>query len=95
MLRTFRVAIGEGISLVEVGEDLDGILLGTKIGKHPVEMFLDIQRTYLDLIAIEGHEIRFHTKGTGLVQTSTTTGGAQLTQIGDVHLAQGVEVEII
>ena len=95
MLRTLRITIREGISLVEIGENLNGILLGTQIGKHPVEMLLDIQRAHLDLIAIKSHEIGLHTKGTGLVQTATTAGSAQLTQIGDVHLAQRIEVQII
>ena len=95
MLRPFGIAIGEGIGLVEVGEDLDGVFLGTEVGKDPVEMFLDIEGTHLDLIAIEGHEVGLDTEGTGLVETTTTTGGAQFAQIGDVHLAQRVEVEMI
>ena len=70
---------GEGIGLVQVGQYLDSILLGTKVGKDPVEMFLDIQRAHLDLIAVEGHEVGLHTEGTGLVETSATATGTQLT----------------
>ena len=95
MFRAFRITVREGIGLVKVREDLDGILLRTEVREDPVEMFLDIQRAHLDLIAIEGHEVGFDTEGTGLVETSTTAGRAQLTQVGDVHLAQRVEVEII
>ena len=95
MLRTFRITVRERIGLVEVGKDLDGILLSTEVGKNPVEMFLDIQGAHLDLIAIEDHEVGLDTKGTGLVQTTTTTGGTQFAQIGDIHLAQCVEVQII
>ena len=86
---------GEGIGLVQVGQYLDSILLGTEVGKYPVEVFLHVERAHLDLIAVEGHEVRLHTEGTGLVQTATTATGTEFTHIGDIHLAQGIEVEII
>ena len=95
MLRTLGIGRGEGIGLVQVGEDPDGVLLGTEVGKDPVEVFLHIQRTHLYLVAIEGHQIRLHAKGTSLIQTSTTTTGPQFPHIGDVHLAKGVQIQII
>ena len=58
-------------------------------------MLLDIERAHLDLVAIEGHQVRLHAKGTGLVETAATATGTEFAQIGDIHLAQGVEVEII
>ena len=67
MFRPFGLVTREGIGLIEVRKDLDGILFGTKVGKDPVEMLLNIQCAHLDLITIESHEIRLYTKGTGLV----------------------------
>ena len=34
---------GEGIGLVQVGQYLDSILLGTEVGKYPVEVFLHVE----------------------------------------------------
>ena len=95
VLSTVCIGRREGIGLVQVGEDLDGVLLGTEIGKDPIEMCLHIERTHLNLIAVEGHQIRLHAKGTSLIQTSTAATGPQLPHIGDVHLAKSVQVQII
>ena len=95
MLSAFGIAIGEGVSLVQVGKDLDGVLLCAQVGKHPVEMLLHIQRTDLDLITVERHQVWFHTKSTGLIQTTATATGTQLTQVGDIHLTQGIQVQTI
>ena len=67
MLGTFGIAIGEGVGLVQIRQNLDGILLGAQISEHPVKGFLDVQRAYLDLVAIKGHQVRLYTKCAGLV----------------------------
>ena len=85
----------EGIGLVQVGENAYRVFLGTEVGKYPVEVLLHIQRTNLNLVAIEGHQVGLHTKGTGLVQTTATARRAQLAQIGDVHLTQRVQIQMI
>ena len=95
MLRTIGISRREGIGLVEVRQNLNRVLLCAEIGKNPVEMFLHIERAHFDLIAIECHQVGLHTKGASLVESPTATTGAQLTQIGDVHLAEGVQVQII
>ena len=95
MLCPLRLAVREGIGLIQVRKDTDGVLLGTEISKDPVEMFLDIEGTYLNLITIESHQIRLDSESTGLVKTTTTAGGAEFAKIGDVHLTQSIEVEII
>ena len=95
MLGLLGLVAGEGIGLVQIGKDLDSVFLSTEVGKDPVEMLLDIERAHLDLVAIEGHQVRLHAKGTGLVETAAAAAGTEFTQIGDIHLTQGVEVEII
>ena len=95
MFRTVCICRGEGIGLVKIRKDLNSIFLGTEVGKDPVEMFLHIERTYLNLIAIEGHEVRLDAKSTSLIQTTTAAAGTKFAQIGDVHLTKGVQVQII
>ena len=85
----------KGVCLVQVSQNLDGILLGTQVGKDPVELFLDVQRLHLNLITVEGHQIGLHSEGTGLVQSSATARGTQFAHIGDIHLAQCIKVQII
>ena len=95
MLCTLRITIRERIGFIQVREDFDGIFLSTEIGKHPVQMLLDVQRAHLYLITIECHQVGLDTKGTGLIQTTTTTTGTEFTDIGNIHLTQCVEVQII
>ncbi len=83
------------ISLVQVRQYPDGILLGAKVGKDPVELLLHIERPDLNLVTVEGHQIGLHAKGTRLVQTSAAARRAELAQIGNVHLAQCIQVEMI
>lgn len=40
VLGTFGIAIGEGVGLVQIRQNLDGILLGAQISEHPVKGFL-------------------------------------------------------
>ena len=95
MLRPFRIGIRKWIGFVQVRKNTDGVLLCAEVGKDPIEMFLHIEGTHLNLVTIEGHQVGFDTEGTGLIQTTTTATGAQFTKIGDVHLAQRVQIEII
>ena len=95
MLCPLSIGAGEWVCLVQVGEDFDGILLSTKVGKDPVEMFLHIERAHLNLISVESHQIRLHTECAGLVQTSATATGTKFAHIGDIHLAQRIQIEII
>ena len=95
MLSPFCVGIRKGISLVQVGEDLDRILFCTQVGKHPIQMLLHIQGAHFDLITVESHQIGFYTKSTSLIQTSAAATGTEFAHIGDIHLAQRVEIEII
>ena len=85
----------EGIGLVQVRQDADSVFLGTQVGKHPIEGLFHIERLHLYLVTVESHEVGLHTESTRLVQTTATRRGAQLAQIGDVHLAQCVQVQII
>ena len=95
MLCTLRISAGERVGFVQVRQDPDCILFRTEVCKDPVQVFLHIEGAYLDLITIEGHQIGFDTKGTGLIQTTTTATGTEFTHIGDIHLTQCVEVQII
>ena len=95
VLSTVGIGRGKRVGLVQVGEDLDSVLLGTEVGKDPIKVLLHIQRAHLDLITVEGHQIRLHAEGAGLVETSTAARCAQLAQVGNVHLAQGVQIQII
>ena len=83
----FSLVGSKGIGLVQVCQNLDGILRSTEVGKHPVKCILHVQGLHLYLVSVEGHQIGFHAKGTSLVETSATAGGTQLAEIGDIHLA--------
>ena len=83
---------GERIGTVEVAEDFYGVLVCAKVGKHPVEMFLNVQCLYRHLVAVEGHKTRFHAESTRLVESSATRLCAQLAEIGDIHFAKSVEI---
>ena len=91
----FALIGGKRIGFIQVGQNLNGILFTTKVSEDPIKRLLDIQGLNLDLIAIELHQTRLHTEGTCLIQTSTTRRGTQLTYISDIHLAHGVQIQVI
>ena len=95
MLALLHLVGGEGVAAVQVAQDAHRVLLGTEVSKDPVERLLHVEGLYLDLVAVEGHEVGLHAEGAGLVQTSAARRCAQLAHVGDVHLAQRVEVQII
>ena len=60
------------ISLVQIRQNLDGILFSAQVSKDPIERLLDIQRLHLNLVTVKCHEIWLNAKGTSLVETTTT-----------------------
>ena len=87
MFCTLGISCGEGIGLVQIGQDLDSVFLGTQIGKDPEKMFPHVKGANLNLIAIERHQVWLHTESTGLIQTTTAAASSQFSQIGDIHFA--------
>ena len=95
MLALFLLTGGKGIATVQVTQNLHCILLAAKVGKDPVKGLLDIERLHLNLVTIEGHEIRFHAKSTSLIKTAAARRGTQLADVGNIHLAKRIQVQII
>ena len=95
MLALLFLVRGKRVAAVQVTQNLHRVLFPAKVGKDPVKRFLNIKRTHLHLITVEGHEVGLHAEGTSLIETAAPTRGAQLADVGNVHLAQCVQVEII
>ena len=75
VLCSFGIAVREWVCFVQVRQNLDGILLGTQVSKHPVQWFLNVQGAYFNLITIKCHQVWLNTECTSLVETSATTAG--------------------
>jgi len=89
------VARRERVALVQVRQDLAGILGLTEVDDEHVQVAARPDGLDVDQVGVEGHGDRPPSEGAALVHPSAAGGRGQFPVVGDIHLAANRQLQVV
>ena len=82
-------------TVVEIGQDLHRVLVGSEIDDHKVQILPGLQFVCDQAVAVKGHQNRAAAKGTALIHPPATRGRGDLALVGQFHLAPRGQLQVV